>query len=826
MSLVPLLTHGSKKQNLWVPYFSTGQLNASTISTGSITANTAEISSLIAEYVSTEQLFANAGTFSTFSTSQIVIDAQTLNATPTELLLNGIPIATLSSLSSIADWSYEPALSTVQMAGNDLDQGGTISSLNVRAGNGFFLNLVAFNSLFVSSNTSTISSVIDSADLGIFSTLNAGEISSGQISCASVYAPVGEISSLVGDSANFSTISCMSLSSLMASFSSITTEALTLSTLQVNGLISTPDIETSTINGAAFGASSITVEVVGVSSLVANAISSVGAEIRTALVSTIQFKPSFDVGLNFDTAALGNALQGGLTRLGIGAGVGFGVVGSGLLGAVFSRPANTSYNTNAYYQYAVPTQLQFSTLGTDTSSFTRLVSSSGAGNEVPGVEVVLSSIISSGTLCLRSLGDPTNLADPSTFTSSIQAFGEWVPVPPETLQVISTFATASVSSLSVSSVNGLNAASLENVSSFNDLYASSLSTAIILGANSNLFGIGIQGLEIQTSPSGQVWISSPQTNIAGLINCSSVGATNISARNGGISSLQVSSLAFAQTGGLSSLMFLSTAASGVTAATSTLTTLNTDFNLGPCDLYAQQVRLGLGAVDGTAPEILMYGSDGSQRTLGSARGDRTIRTFNTSLGSVVGYMLDTFNNAPFFSTINNSTCMMAYFPSTLQSTIGVSTLAIIPPIQVYGGFYSSTTQGVAGANTITPLTYTSESVNVGGITFAGSTINVPIAGTYEITHSIQFDTTSGGTNEAFFWLKKNGTDIPQSASIVSVVNNGETLGTISLIDTAAAGDQYAVCIASADTNMTAKAFPISSFCPAIPSLITNLKRLG
>ena len=167
---------------------------------------------------------------------------------------------------------------------------------------------------------------------------------------------------------------------------------------------------------------------------------------------------------------------------------------------------------------------------------------------------------------------------------------------------------------------------------------------------------------------------------------------------------------------------------------------------------------------------------------------------------------------------------MAYFPSTTSGTIGVSTLAIIPPIQVYGGFYSSTSQVVAGANTITPLTYNSQSLNVGGFSFAGSTITIPAAGTYAITHSIQFATSSGGTNKAQFWPLKNGAALPQSNSVVSIVNNGDTLGTIEILDTAAAGDKYGVAIYSADANMSATATAAGA-TPAIPAVITNIKRL-
>ena len=70
--------------------------------------------------ISTGYIAANDIDVSTISTSQIDIDGQTLNATPTQLLLNGIPLASISSLSSIADWSLDPAISSVNMANFDL----------------------------------------------------------------------------------------------------------------------------------------------------------------------------------------------------------------------------------------------------------------------------------------------------------------------------------------------------------------------------------------------------------------------------------------------------------------------------------------------------------------------------------------------------------------------------------------------------------------------------------------------------------------------------------------------------------------------------------
>ena len=168
---------------------------------------------------------------------------------------------------------------------------------------------------------------------------------------------------------------------------------------------------------------------------------------------------------------------------------------------------------------------------------------------------------------------------------------------------------------------------------------------------------------------------------------------------------------------------------------------------------------------------------------------------------------------------------MAAYPSTTLGVLGVSTLSVLPPLNYFASVYSSTSQTVAGANTATNAKWETTSINAGGFVVGQSTIAVPVAGTYDVQVSFQFATTSGGTNKAQFWILKNGTAIPQTNSIVSIVNNGDTLGNINIFDTAAAGDRYGWQFYSADNNMTATATAAGA-TPAIPSVIVNIRRLG
>lgn len=377
--------------------------------------------------------------------------------------------------------------------------------------------------------------------------------------------------------------------------------------------------------------------------------------------------------------------------------------------------------------------------------------------------------------------------------------------------------------------------------------ASTISTAQILGSATDMFGIpGYNGgLNIQASTIALT--STPlivhtgnyngstcsffQANVRDVV-ASTVTTSTMTA--GFIPAVNTSSISMSGAGtyGLSSIISLSTAVNPG-QGTSTTTYVNTDLSVGQNDLYAQQIRLGLGTTDAsTTPELLLYGQDGSIRGLGTSRADRTLRVFNNTFPlTSTGYLLDTYVNPPLFSTINMSTAMMAYYPSTTASTIGISTVAFIPPKVVAGAFTSLSTQIVTAANTPLTLDLGSADFTVGGITVSTTAVVIPAPGVYEIGTSIQLDKSGGGVSPCDFWFRKNGNDIPNSASQTTVQGTaGEVLATVSLILQLAANDKIETVIASSDATMAATFFQSTVTTPytrpAIPAVITNVKCLN
>ena len=218
---------------------------------------------------------------------------------------------------------------------------------------------------------------------------------------------------------------------------------INLSTLTVPDWISTTTLYASDIKGAKIDISGIVFDASGL--LYAPLVSSQQGIFNITNVSVMQltFKPTFtgNIQVTFDLglgeaiggllAGLGAAVGGAL--IGVGTGVGLAIQGAeqGIATMVAGRPQNFINNTT-YETINFTSQLQVSTIGNAYplySSIFRTVSSSSA-NEIPGQEIFLSSFFLPGQICVRTVSDPFNLisGDSNLNTSTIQSFGQWVPL--------------------------------------------------------------------------------------------------------------------------------------------------------------------------------------------------------------------------------------------------------------------------------------------------------------------------------------------------------------------------------------------------------------
>lgn len=142
----------------------------------------------------------------------------------------------------------------------------------------------------------------------------------------------------------------------------------------------------------------------------------------------------------------------------------------------------------------------------------------------------------------------------------------------------------------------------------------------------------------------------------------------------------------------------------------------------------------------------------------------------------------------------------------------------------YGSFYDSTTQTAAVINTAYGITFNttdfSNGVYVGSPT---SRIYVDESSLYDIQFSVQFDNTSGGDHLAWLWLRKNGTNVADSAGEIRLKgNNGELVASWNYFIELVEGDYVEIMWSTDNTAVQITARPAVAPVPAIPSIILTV----
>ena len=145
-----------------------------------------------------------------------------------------------------------------------------------------------------------------------------------------------------------------------------------------------------------------------------------------------------------------------------------------------------------------------------------------------------------------------------------------------------------------------------------------------------------------------------------------------------------------------------------------------------------------------------------------------------------------------------------------------------PRRHCYGQFYDTTTQTVGAINTATVIAFNSTDI-AAGVWVSSNQIKVAEAGVYNFQLSVQLDKTSGGVGHFYLWFRKNGTDIPNSASRVRVQgNNAEIFTAMNWFIAMGQADYIEVIWAADDADVQIAAFAAAAPVPATPSIILTV----
>ena len=147
-----------------------------------------------------------------------------------------------------------------------------------------------------------------------------------------------------------------------------------------------------------------------------------------------------------------------------------------------------------------------------------------------------------------------------------------------------------------------------------------------------------------------------------------------------------------------------------------------------------------------------------------------------------------------------------------------------------GQFESHTDQTAVSANVAYVVQMNNAAPFNTGITIASSTnVTVAATGIYSVNASIQFANSDSSNHISTFWFRKDGTNIPNSASIISVpkvADGGKTLAQVTIFESLTVSS-YIQLVWSVDNIAVSLDYTTASGAiPEVPSVIFNMQRIA
>jgi hypothetical protein len=162
--------------------------------------------------------------------------------------------------------------------------------------------------------------------------------------------------------------------------------------------------------------------------------------------------------------------------------------------------------------------------------------------------------------------------------------------------------------------------------------------------------------------------------------------------------------------------------------------------------------------------------------------------------------------------------------------IEISVPSVVGTTLYYGSFYSTQTQTTIG-NEQKAMTFnnTDPAATLGFSIVSNSQITAAHTGIYNIAFSAQLRKTSGGgATQIYIWIKKNGVNLTDSNTTLTLANNGDLLVAAWNLFLQLNAGQYVELFwyaTSANIQLYYNATPVVGL-PDIPSVIATINRIG
>jgi len=147
-----------------------------------------------------------------------------------------------------------------------------------------------------------------------------------------------------------------------------------------------------------------------------------------------------------------------------------------------------------------------------------------------------------------------------------------------------------------------------------------------------------------------------------------------------------------------------------------------------------------------------------------------------------------------------------------------------------GQFESHTDQTAVSANVAYVVQMNNAASFNTGITIASSTnVTVAASGIYSVNASLQFANSDSSNHTSTFWFRKDGTNIPNSASIISVpkvADGGKTLAQVTIFESLTVSSYIQLIWSANNTAVSLDYTTASGVIPEVPSVIFNMQRIA
>lgn len=150
------------------------------------------------------------------------------------------------------------------------------------------------------------------------------------------------------------------------------------------------------------------------------------------------------------------------------------------------------------------------------------------------------------------------------------------------------------------------------------------------------------------------------------------------------------------------------------------------------------------------------------------------------------------------------------------------------PILHYGAFSDTTTQVVTSINSAIAMTFNTTDL-ANGVTIGSPTSRLVVSeqGVYNVQFSAQLDKASGATGVIHIWLRKNGTNVPNTSSKVAIQGTAaETVAAWNFLIQLEPTNYVELMWSSDDADVVLHAASATSVYPAIPSVICTVTQVN